>query len=448
VVFYGLGAVEPATLLPATQRELHTQLKAWGLPGIAQSWTATGRGGLVAALDALGVARASFAFPTDGAVIKLDSGPLQRELGSSEHAPRWAIAFKFAPERAATRLLAITAQVGRTGVITPVAELAPVVLSGSTITRATLDNGDEIARKDIRVGDTVYVEKAGEIIPAIVGVDLARRPAGAPAYAFPANCPGCGGAITARSGETAVRCLNGSCPAQLRRRLEHFASKACVDIGGLGPALIDALVEKRLVGSIADLYRLRTQDLAAAGRTAGKSAAQVLARIEASKTAELWRFIYGLGIPQIGAVTARELARRCGSLDALAELRERPAATHRAEAARNDPALRAVATHFTDPRHRAVIDQLLSAGVRPSAPGTGTALAGKTFVLTGTLPTLSRAQATRLIESAGGKVSNSVSRGTNFLVAGADPGAKLTQAKALGIATIDETELLRMVREP
>ncbi|MEY4940994.1 MAG: hypothetical protein RIQ93_2729 [Verrucomicrobiota bacterium] len=448
VVFYGLGACAPATAAPPTQQALHAQLMAWGLPGVAQTWTAKGKKELLAALEMFRGARVSFTFPTDGAVVKLDSGALQREAGVSEHAPRWAVAFKFAPERAATKLLAITAQVGRTGVITPVAELAPVVLGGSTVSRATLHNRDEITRKDIRVGDSVYVEKAGEIIPAIVGVDLARRPPGAPPYIFPAHCPGCGSAITVRAGEAAVRCLNASCPAQLRRRLEHFASKACVDIGGLGPALIDALVEKRLVSSVADLYRLRRQDLGAAGKNAGKSGDQLLARIEARKTAELWRFIYGLGIPQIGAVTARELARRFGSLEALAELREGQPADRGSEAARNDPALRALATHFADARNRAVVAQLLAAGVRPTAPGAGTTLAGKTFVLTGTLPTLSRAQATKLIESAGGKVSNNVSRGTHYLVVGAEPGAKLAQAQALGVAMIDEAELARWAKEP
>jgi DNA ligase (NAD+) len=300
----------------------------------------------------------------------------------------------------------------------------------------------------------VYLEKAGEVIPAIVGVNLQRRPASARPFVFPPACPQCRAPVAERAGEVAVRCPNASCPAQLRRRLEHFASKACVDIAGLGPALIAALVERRLVRELPDLYRLRPADLAGLGKSGGRSAGLILAGIEASKRAELWRFIHGLGIPQVGAVAARDLARRFGSLEALAGLRGAAAGRTASQlpAGESDAGVPpAVAAYFADLRHRALVTAFIAAGVRPTPPGGvagGPTLAGKTFVLTGTLPALSRAQATARIEAAGGKVGGSVSRGTHYVVAGADPGAKLGQAQALGIPVIDEAALLRMMAEP
>jgi DNA ligase (NAD+) len=454
LVFFGVGACEPAATRPASQRDLLAQVKAWGLPAPGQTWTARGLDELLHAIDALGRARAGFSFPTDGAVVKLDATSLQHQAGAGESTPRWAIAYKFTPDRVETQVRAITIQVGRTGVLTPVAELTPVELTGSTIARATLHNREEIARKDIRVGDTVYLEKAGEVIPAIVGVNLQRRPASARPFVFPPACPQCRAPVAERAGEVAVRCPNASCPAQLRRRLEHFASKACVDIAGLGPALIAALVERRLVRELPDLYRLRPADLAGLGKNGGRSAGPILAGIEASKRAELWRFIHGLGIPQVGAAAARDLARRFGSLEALAGLPTssagRPA--HQAPAGENDAGVPpAVAAYFADPRHRALVADFIARGVQPTAPGTAAgkpALAGKVFVLTGALPALSRAQATAKIEAAGGKVGGSVSRATHFVVAGTDPGAKFDQARALGVPVIDEAALLRLLAEP
>jgi DNA ligase (NAD+) len=377
-------------------------------------------------------------------VVKLDDVKWQREVGVGESAPRWAVAYKFATERAETRLRAITIQVGRTGVLTPVAELEPVVLAGSTVARATLHNREEIARRDVRVGDFVYVEKAGEIIPALVGVNRARRSAEAVAFIFPKECPACGTAVVQRAGEVAVRCPGAACPAQLRRRIEHFASKAGVDIEGLGPAMIDALVERGAVKTLADIYRLRRETVVAPGKTAGKAAERVLAAIEASKRTELARVIAGLGIPQVGAAAARELARECGTLEAVAELGKV------AVPAGASPAVRAAASYFAEERNRAVVAELIAVGVRPVAPsvvvGAGArAMAGKTFVLTGTLPTLSRAQATAKIEAAGGKVSASVSARTDYVVAGTEAGAKLEQARALKVAVIDEGELVRMI---
>ena len=455
VVFYGIGACEPQTALPVTQRGLHEKIRAWGLPGVSDVWPAIGADGVWRAVQAAEGARAGFAFPTDGVVVKLDEVAGQREAGVGESAPRWAVAYKFATERAETRLRAITIQVGRSGVLTPVAELEPVVLAGSKVARATLHNRDEIARRDVRVGDFVYVEKAGEIIPALVGVNRARRPADAVVFVFPTTCPVCGTAVVQRAGEVAVRCPGASCPAQLRRRIEHFASKAGVDIEGLGPVMIDALVERGAVKALADIYRLRRETMVAPGKTAGKAAERVLAAIEASKRAELARVIAGLGIPQVGAVAARELARSCGTLEAVAELGTA------AVPAGASPAVRAAAAYFAEAKNRVVVAELIAVGVRPAsavAAGAGAkaavdggagegkrTLAGKTFVLTGTLPTLSRAQATAKIEAAGGTVSASVSARTHYVVAGAEAGAKREQARALKVPVIDEAELVRMI---
>ena len=366
----------------------------------------------------------------------------QREVGVGESAPRWAVAYKFASERAETRLRGITIQVGRTGVLTPVAELEPVVLAGSKVARATLHNRDEIARRDLRVGDFVYVEKAGEIIPALVGVNRARRPAEAVPFVFPTVCPACQTPVVQRAGEVAVRCPGSACPAQLRRRIEHFASKAGVDIEGLGPVTIEGLVGRGVVKELADLYRLRREDVAVLGKNVSKSAERLLGAIEASKRVELARVIYGLGIPQIGAVAAKELARECGSLEAVAAL------GNAAAPAGASAAVRAAAAHFAHASHRAMVADLIAVGMRPTviaAGAGGRALLGKIFVLTGTLPTLSRAQATEKIEAAGGKVSGSVSARTDYVVAGTEPGVKREQARTLKVPVIDEAELLRMI---
>ena len=442
VVFYGIGACEPLTAYPTNQYGLHARIRAWGLPGVEEVWRAMGTDALWGAVQTLETARASFAFPTDGAVVKLDEMAWQREVGVGESAPRWAVAYKFASERAETRLRGITIQVGRTGVLTPVAELEPVVLAGSKVARATLHNRDEIARRDLRVGDFVYVEKAGEIIPALVGVNRARRPAEAVPFVFPTVCPACQTPVVQRAGEVAVRCPGSACPAQLRRRIEHFASKAGVDIEGLGPVTIEGLVGRGVVKELADLYRLRREDVAVLGKNVSKSAERLLGAIEASKRVELARVIYGLGIPQIGAVAAKELARECGSLEAVAAL------GNAAAPAGASAAVRAAAAYFAEPKNRTVARELIAVGVRPTgvaAGAGGRALLGKIFVLTGTLPTLSRAQATEKIEAAGGKVSGSVSARTDYVVAGTEPGVKREQARTLKVPVIDEAELLRMI---
>jgi DNA ligase (NAD+) len=390
--------------------------------------------------------RHRFAYGTDGAVVKLDELAQQREAGSTAKAPRWAIAYKFAAERAETRLNAITVQVGRTGVLTPVAELEPVALAGTTVARATLHNRDEIARKDIRVGDWVCVEKAGEVIPAVVGVNQDRRPQDSAPYVFPERCPVCGTPVVQFEGEVATRCPNPDCPAQVRRRAQHFASKACVDIEGLGEAMVDTLVEKGWVKSIADLYRLRRDDLLTLGKSVEKSTDNLLAAIEASKHAELWRFVHGLGIAHVGATAAKDLAARFGSLEALAEARRDDLL---AVAGIGETMADAIIAHFNEPRNRALVSRLLTLGVAPVAPARAAAgatpLAGKTLVLTGTLPTLTREQATAKIESAGGRVAGSVSRKTSYVLAGHEAGSKLEKARALGVPVIDEGEFLRLL---
>ncbi len=452
IVLYGFGACEPASALGASQSGFHSHLQRWGLPIVEKIWQVRGFDAAWAAVQELDSLRHSFAYGTDGAVVKLDNLALQREAGSTSKAPRWAIAYKFAAERAETNLLAISIQVGRTGVLTPVAELNPVQLAGTTVARATLHNRDEIARKDIRIGDFVYVEKAGEVIPAVIGVNLSRRSPACVPYIFPSECPACGTGVIQIEGEVALRCPNYECPVQVRRRVQHFASRGGVDIEGLGEAMVDTLVEKGWVRSAADIYKLRREDLLSLGKSVEKSSDNLLAAIESSKQAELWRYIHGLGIPHVGVAAAKDLARRFGGLEELASARFEDfigdKKTSRIEGIGETMAL-AIVAHFNDPRQRALVSDLLARGVRPSAPAPaaaiGTTFAGKTFVLTGTLPSMTRDDAADKIVAAGGKVSGSVSKKTSYVLAGEDAGSKLEKARALGVAVLDEAAFLRLL---
>jgi DNA ligase (NAD+) len=454
IVLYGVGFRTPPNAAGGAQSDYQGRLKAWGLPTVERYWRASGIDEVWAAVQELDRLRHSFAYGTDGAVVKLDSFALQDEAGQTSKAPRWAMAYKFAPERVETRLRAISIQVGRTGVLTPVAELEPVLLAGSTVARATLHNRDEIARKDIRVGDFVCVEKAGEVIPAVVGVDLQRRAPECAPYVFPDRCPACGTPAVRREGEVALRCPNYECPVQVRRRVQHFASKACVDIDGMGEAMVDALAEKGWVRTVADLYRLRDrrEDLLSLGKKVEKSTDKLLAAIEASKRAELWRFIHGLGITHVGAAAAKDLAARFGSLEALANAAEEDFLRGKKESVIEgigETVAGSILETFRQPRNRALVEELRSLGVEPAAParraaGNEGALAGKTLVLTGTLPTLRREEAAALIESAGGRVAGSVSKKTHFVVAGGEAGSKLDKARSLGVPVIDEAELRRL----
>jgi DNA ligase (NAD+) len=446
IALYGLGWCEPA--VAERQSEIHQRLAEWGLPIVEKFWMVPGIDAVWAAIAELDAMRHGFAYGTDGAVVKLDSLARQREAGFTAKSPRWAIAYKFAAERAETRLRAITVQVGRTGVLTPVAELEPVQLAGSTVARATLHNPEEIARKDVRVGDWVLVEKAGEVIPAVVGVLVERRGSDSQPFQFPAECPACGTAAVQLPGEVARRCPNLSCPEQARRRIEHFASKQCLDIEGLGEAVVDQLIRHGLVATLPDLYRLTKDQLVKLDKFGDKSADNLLRAIEQSKRAELWRLIHGLGVAQVGATAAKDLARAFGSVERVAEATDEELV--RVEGI-GEKTARSIRTFFNEPANRALLAELAALGVQPQGPvapeGGSAALSGKTFVLTGTLPTLTRDEASARIEAAGGKVAGSVSKKTSYVVAGEEAGSKLDRAKELGVPILSEEEFLRMIEE-
>lgn len=443
IVLYGLGAYdEPAPF--ATQTAYRECLRRWGLPTVQFFRRARGADEAWAALGELDRERATFPYGTDGGVLKLDSLAGQRELGFNSKSPRWAIAYKFPGEALPTLLRAITIQVGRTGALTPVAELEPVFVAGSTVSRATLHNADEIARKDIRVGDTVVVEKAGEVIPAVVRVLLERRPPGALPFAFPTVCPECGTPAVRPAGDAVWRCPNrAACPPQLRARLEHFAGRQALDIEGLGEAAVEQLVAANLVASPADLYDLTLEKLLTLERFAEKSARNLLDGLTESKGRELWRLLHGLGILHIGAQSAKDLARAFRSLDALAQATEEQL---RAVEGVGETVAASVRAWFAEPANLALVERLKLAGLKvaeaaPAAAAANPNVTGKTFVLTGTLPTLGREEAAALIEAAGGRVSGSVSKKTHFLVAGDSAGSKLDKARALGVAVLDEAAL-------
>jgi DNA ligase (NAD+) len=360
VVFYGWGACEPAAATPASQRGFLSQARAWGLPTVGDIQLAHDADELWLAVQNLGRLRATFGYPADGAVVKVDSVALRRALGETEQAPRWAVAYKFAPRQATTELRGITIQVGRTGVLTPVAELAPVSIAGATVTRATLHNRDTIARLDLRVGDSVVVERAGEIVPRIVGVDRTRRRPDRPPFAYPEQCPSCGTAVVQLPSEAAVRCPNSACPAQLRRRLDHFTGASGVDIRDLGPATVNTLVDRGLVREVSDLYRLRRTDLTALPGFGGPSADALLAAIEQSRHARLWRVLSGLGLPRVGVTTAKRLALRFDSLEGFAN-----ATFGELLPVVGPSTAREVVAYLAEPRNRASIDALVAVRNKP-----------------------------------------------------------------------------------
>lgn len=453
IVLYGLGYCEPAVV--ASQSAYHAALAAWKLPVVDQFWTVQGIDAVWARIQLLDELRRGLPYGTDGAVVKLDAFDQQRKMGyrgmgadgraeaARKLSPRWACAYKFAPDRAETRVRDITIQVGRTGALTPVAELEPVLLAGTTVKRATLHNADEIARKDVRVGDAVLVEKAGEIIPAVVAVLLEKRPASSVPYAFPRACPVCHTAVTRAEGEVVWRCPNPRCPEKVRRRIEHFASKGGVDIEGLGEEMVALLLEKNLIRGVPDIFRLQVADLLPLKKSGEIWARNLIAGIDARRGADLWRVIHGLGIPQVGAAAAKDLARTFRSLEAL--LTASDDALLRVEGFGEKTAA-AVRGWFAEPANRELVRELQAAGLQPTPPAAASsALAGKTFVITGTLPTLSREEATAKIEAAGGKVSGSVSKKTHYLLAGEEAGSKLEKAKAMGVPVIDEAEFLGLV---
>jgi DNA ligase (NAD+) len=371
----------------------------------------------------------------------------QERLGYVSRAPRFAVAHKFAAEEEITRVLGIDVQVGRTGALTPVARLAPVFVGGVTVTNATLHNEDEVRRKDVRIGDSVIVRRAGDVIPEVVSVVMERRPADAHPFHLPQACPVCGSRVERVEDEAIARCTAGLyCPAQRKQALLHFASRRALDIEGLGDKLVDQLVDHGIVKTAADLYRLELETVSKLERMGEKSAANLLAAIDRSRSTSLGRFIYGLGIRNVGEATARDLARHFGGLDALMDANE---AALQAVPDVGPVVAASIARFFAEPRNRQVVQELRRLGVRWSeGKPERTAelvLAGRTFVLTGTLESMTREEATERIVALGGKVSGSVSKKTHYLVAGKDSGSKLDRARALGIEILDERALARLL---
>jgi DNA ligase (NAD+) len=447
IILYGTGRIEGGSL-PKTQAELLDSLKALGFKTPEKTWFCCSVDELLAAIDELDTIRDTFAYETDGAVIKLNSIPLREKIGVTSKAPRWGMAYKYAPDQAETRLKAITIQVGRTGKLTPVAELEPVVLAGTTVKRATLHNEDQIKRLDARVGDRVVIQKAGEIIPEVVSVATAKRTGEEKHFHFPKECPECGSKVSKGKVEDEAadwRCTNPDCPAQVRGRIEHWCARGAMDIEGGGEVLAAQLVKSGLVLDVADLYKLKLDELANLERMGEKSAQNFLDGIEASKKRDAWRLLFGLGILHVGAGVAKALARGfptvddvfAASTDQLAEVEDV-----------GEVIARSITEWHGDGRNRKLLDRLRHAGLNFqsslfNAAAASGPFAGKTFVLTGTLPTLSREQASAKIEALGGKVSSSVSKKTDFVLAGEEAGSKLEKAQKLGVKIIDEAEFLK-----
>ena len=394
-------------------------------------------------IQEIGDKRGEFDFPIDGAVVKVNDFFQREELGSTAKFPRWAEAFKYPPEEKETTLLDIEVNVGRTGVLTPTGRFAPVTLAGTTVSRATLHNQDFITEKDIRVGSRVVLRKAGEIIPEVVAV--LERPEGSTPYFLPETCPSCGERVTRVEGEAATRCTNPQCPAQLLRNLIHFASRDAMDIEGLGPAILEQLLQVGLVHSPADLYTLEPDKLENLERFGRKSAENLLAAVEHSKGNDLYRLVYALGIPHIGVKAAQVLCKAFPSLEEILQATEEEIAQIEGF---GGIMAKEVCAFFQKDSARELVSRLKDLGVNMVAQqpqAQSTSLQGSTFVLTGTLPTMSRKEATQLIESHGGKVTSSVSKKTSYVLAGDEAGSKLEKARQLEIPVLTEEELLHMV---
>ena len=447
LVCYGIGMIEGSGREAQSQAERMGQLAGWGLPVSDRLRRVEGIEQALAYYHEQLNQRDALSYEIDGVVLKVDDLTLQLELGEKSRSPRWAVACKFPPRQAETVVEDILLSVGRTGVITPVAVLQPVELSGVTVSRATLHNWDEIERKDVRIGDRVVVERAGDVIPAVVRVLTSQRTGQERLLPSPASCPACGAPAARLEGEVAVRCLGGlACPPQLAEAIIHFASRDAMDIEGLGNKYIEQLLSLGLVKDVADLYQLTQQHLMQFERMGDKLANNLLNAIAASKQQELGRFIFALGIRHVGIRTARLLAERFGSIEHF------EAATLEELTSIRDvgPAVAAsIRSFFDNPVNRAVVRRLLDAGVKPSVEQkkVGGRLTGKTFVFTGTLTRFSRDEAGRLVENEGGDVTGSVSKKTDYLVAGREAGSKLERARALGVAVLSEDELLEMLTD-
>ena len=457
-----IEALAEAGQVVPTHGAMLEALRAWGLP-VEPHWAKCEDIARVAAFcEAWAERRRTLDFDTDGVVIKVDDLALLERLGATAKFPRWATAFKFPAQQAHTRVLHIRVNVGRTGAVTPFAELEPVLLAGSTISMATLHNAEDVARKDVRERDTVVIEKGGDVIPKVVAPILALRPDDSEPWTMPAACPVCDSVLRRDAEEVVWRCENPSCPARLRRSLEHFASRSAMNIEGLGESLVDQLISQGLVHDFADLYRLTAEQLEtlvvtpreprsdrAVPRKLGKVGRNVIAQIERSKASDLSRLLYALGIRHVGEKVAATLARYFRTLDRVLEA-PLPALQSASEIG---PVVAASIRQFADePRNRDLIDRLRVAGVNmvSQAPETGAEagpLAGKVFVLTGTLSSMTREDAQHALERLGAKVTGSVSRKTNYLVAGADAGSKLDKARDLGVETLDEQAFMAFIME-
>ncbi|VTU33046.1 DNA ligase [Variovorax sp. PBS-H4] len=448
---YGLGEVVGWTQQPATHGEMLDALAAFGLPVAKERAVGPGADTLVAFHARVAAQRDQLPYDIDGVVYKVDSLELQRRLGFKSREPRWAVAHKYPAQEQTTEVRSIEVQVGRTGKLTPVAKLAPVFVGGVTVTNATLHNEDEARRKDVRVGDTVIVRRAGDVIPEVVGVvpESAARPPEqrGPIFTMPNKCPVCGSNALREEGEVDYRCTGGLfCGAQRKEAILHFAARRAMDIEGLGDKLVEQLVDGQLIRTLPDLYKLGLATLAGLDRMADKSAKNLVDALEASKKTTLPRFLFGLGIRHVGESTAKDLAKHFGKLDAIMD------ATEEELLEVNDvgPVVaKSLRTFFEQEHNREVVQQLRACGVtwhegEPAARAPKP-LAGKTFVITGTLPTLSRDEAKDKLESAGAKVAGSVSKKTDFLVAGAEAGSKLDKATGLGVAVIDEARMLEIL---
>jgi DNA ligase (NAD+) len=450
---YGLGDVQGWDV-PPTHSATMDALHAMGLPVNGERAVVQGAPGLVEFHRRIAEKRDALPFDIDGVVYKVNSRALQQRLGFVSREPRWAVAHKYPAQEQMTQVRDIDVQVGRTGKLTPVAKLVPVFVGGTTVSNATLHNEDETRRKDVRIGDTVIVRRAGDVIPEVVGVVLDKRPAdiGEPFDLYKrlgGKCPICGSDITREEGEVDWRCSGGLfCPAQRKQALLHFAGRRAMDIEGLGDKLVDQLVDAGIVHTLPDLYKLGVLKLAALERMAEKSAQNLVAAFEKSKHTTLGRFLYSLGIRHVGESTARDLAKHFGALDRILE-----ASTEQLlEVPDVGPVVaQSIRTFFDQPHNREVVEQLRAAGVTweehegAAADTAPKPFAGKTFVLTGTLPSMTRDEAKELIEAAGGKVAGSVSKKTHYVVAGAEAGSKLDKAQELGVPVLDEEGLRQLL---
>jgi DNA ligase (NAD+) len=442
IITYAVGCVSDGSL--GTQGDVLKQLLAWGFPTQEKYWVAADVETAWECIQELDLERKHFKYWTDGAVLKINELGLHEILGSTAKAPRWAIAYKFAPVRVSTKLKDIILQVGRTGVVTPVADLEPIEISGSIVSRATLHNSDEIEKKDIRINDYVFLEKAGEIIPAIVSVDMPKRSEICKPFSFPTHCPACGYNLIKRENEVAWRCANPACKAQLRCKISYFASKSAMDIDNLGEAVIEKLVHSGRLKTVADIYNLTYGDLIALPKFGQKSALNLLKNIDLSKTRPLWRLLNGLGIFGIGEQTAKDLCKKFSSIweISLASVEELACIEGIGE-----KIARSIIEFFSNEGNQNILKNLEQCGVclslKPTFRQGGEKIFdGKTFALTGTLKKFTRTQAKEIIEARGGNVANSISKKIDILLCGANSGSKLSQAEELGIEIWDEEAFL------